>query len=179
MRTPFRTHDVPASAGSNEPVDASGNHHRENGNTPYDPSPGEEAVQNGVAVSPRRPSKQGIKKLLSKLPHIGLESYHRTVTLSVEKDIARVVVFKGRKITAWGSTRLEAVVQPGEDPENLVPGTQPSSPLSNLLDQLGIRYGGRWRESLDQLNQSQGGNYILQRWQRHGRCKHQCVGSGL
>ena len=29
------------------------------------------------------------------------------------------------------------------------------------------------------LNQSQGGNYILQRWQRHGRCKHQCVGSGL
>ena len=29
------------------------------------------------------------------------------------------------------------------------------------------------------LNQSQGGNYILQRWQRRGRCKHQCVGSGL
>ena len=21
--------------------------------------------------------------------------------------------------------------------------------------------------------------YILERWQRHGRCKHQCVGSGL
>ena len=31
----------------------------------------------------------------------------------------------------------------------------------------------------DILNQSQGGNYILERWQRHGRCKHQCVGSGL
>ena len=31
----------------------------------------------------------------------------------------------------------------------------------------------------DTLNQSQGGNYILERWQRHGRCKHQCVGSGL
>ena len=30
-----------------------------------------------------------------------------------------------------------------------------------------------------ELNQSQGGNYILERWQRHGRCKHQCVGSGL
>ena len=29
------------------------------------------------------------------------------------------------------------------------------------------------------LNQSQGGNYILERWQRHGRCKHQCVASGL
>ena len=32
---------------------------------------------------------------------------------------------------------------------------------------------------MDALNQSQGGNYILERWQRHGRCKHQCVGSGL
>ena len=39
----------------------------------------------------------------------------------------------------------------------------------------------RWvaRESGLDLNQSQGGNYILERWQRHGRCKHQCVGSGL
>ena len=34
-------------------------------------------------------------------------------------------------------------------------------------------------QSRPQLNQSQGGNYILERWQRHGRCKHQCVGSGL
>ena len=34
-------------------------------------------------------------------------------------------------------------------------------------------------EETPALNQSQGGNYILQRWQRHGRCKHQCVGSGL
>ena len=30
-----------------------------------------------------------------------------------------------------------------------------------------------------QLNQSQGGNYILQRWQRRGSFHHQCVGSGL
>ena len=35
------------------------------------------------------------------------------------------------------------------------------------------------RRSPPGLNQSQGGNYILERWQRHGRCKHQCVGSGL
>ena len=35
-----------------------------------------------------------------------------------------------------------------------------------------------WLSGKD-LNQSQGGNYILERWQRHGRCKHQCVGSGL
>ena len=31
----------------------------------------------------------------------------------------------------------------------------------------------------DHLNQSQGGNYILQRWQRQGRCKNQCIGSSL
>ena len=35
------------------------------------------------------------------------------------------------------------------------------------------------RVAAETLNQSQGGNYILERWQRHGRCKHQCVGSGL
>jgi len=29
------------------------------------------------------------------------------------------------------------------------------------------------------LNQSQGGNYILQRWQRRGSSYHQRVGSGL
>ena len=32
---------------------------------------------------------------------------------------------------------------------------------------------------MDDLNQSQGGNYILQRWQRSGSFHHQCVGSGL
>ena len=44
-------------------------------------------------------------------------------------------------------------------------------------------YGSRkmkaWLLAEGYLNQSQGGNYILERWQRHGRCKHQCVGSGL
>ena len=43
--------------------------------------------------------------------------------------------------------------------------------LDTVLDAVSL-------EMLD-LNQSQGGNYILERWQRHGRCKHQCVGSGL
>ncbi len=39
---------------------------------------------------------------------------------------------------------------------------------------------GRFQEVLDIiLNQSQGGNYILQRWQRRGSSYHQCVGSGL
>ena len=36
-----------------------------------------------------------------------------------------------------------------------------------------------WILVLMGLNQSQGGNYILQRWQRGGSFHHQCVGSGL
>ena len=49
----------------------------------------------------------------------------------------------------------------------------PHKPLLLLLS-IGRHFNGHER-----LNQSQGGNYILQRWQRHGRCKHRCVGSGL
>ena len=48
------------------------------------------------------------------------------------------------------------------------------SPLKGWTFTLEMTVNGR-----ELLNQSQGGNYILQRWQRHGRCKHQCVGSGL
>ena len=46
----------------------------------------------------------------------------------------------------------------------------------NFFDTAEVYGHGRSEEI---LNQSQGGNYILERWQRHGRCKHQCVGSGL
>ena len=45
---------------------------------------------------------------------------------------------------------------------------------------LEYRVGGGDGERDDvNLNQSQGGNYILQRWQRRGSFHHQCVGSGL
>ena len=58
--------------------------------------------------------------------------------------------------------------------------TPASSPVIDLIMQralVGSKPGQR--EDRNKLNQSQGGNYILERWQRHGRCKHQCVGSGL
>lgn len=158
MRTPFQTHEVPATAGSDVPAAASTNHHwnNNNGNASNGHSPGEEAVQNGAAIEPRRPNKRGFRKLLPKLPRVSLNSAYRTVTLSVEKDVARVVVFKGRKITAWGSAPLEAATPAGDDPENLGAFSQPSPPLSNLLDQLGIRHGGRWRDLLDQLGMRSG-----------------------
>ena len=48
-----------------------------------------------------------------------------------------------------------------------------------VLMVLFLAWGISFVPAYGRLNQSQGGNYILQRWQRHGRCKHQCVGSGL
>ena len=74
MRTPFRTHDVPASAESDLPdnvpadgpadaqtgvpagpmVEASAGHDWENGNASNGRSPGEEVMGNGAAVAPRR-----------------------------------------------------------------------------------------------------------------------------
>ena len=47
-------------------------------------------------------------------------------------------------------------------------GLRPSNPTDSWLG-----YG-----FLEHLNQSQGGNYILERWQRRGSFHHQCVGSG-
>ena len=74
---------------------------------------------------------------------------YQTVTLSVEKDVIRVAVFKGKKITSWGTAplswapgELEAANHP--DPENEKP------PLHGLLEELGIRTGGRLRGLLDQ-----------------------------
>ena len=89
------------------------------------------------------------KKLIPRLPRVSFSSMYRTVTLSVEKDVIRVAVFKGKKITSWGTAplnwtpgELEAANHP--DPENEKP------PLHGLLEELGIRTGGRLRRLLDQ-----------------------------
>ena len=60
-------------------------------------------------------------------------------------------------------------------------GGNPPNPPFEKGGYRGMWYSQVWsfRQGSVRLNQSQGGNYILQRWQRHGRCKHQCVGSGL
>ena len=89
------------------------------------------------------------KKSRPKLPGPNFSSMYRTVTLSVEKDVVRVVVFKGRKITSWGTAplswapgELEAASHP--EPEKEKP------PLHGLLNDLGIRTGGRRRGLLNQ-----------------------------
>ena len=94
--------------------------------------------------------KSGRKiKLIPRLPRISFFSMYRTITLSVEKDVIRVAVFKGKKIISWGTAplswapgELEAANHP--EPENEKP------PLHGLLEELGIRTGGRLRGLLDQ-----------------------------
>ena len=94
-------------------------------------------------------------KLIHRLPRVSFSSMYRTVTLSVEKDVIRVAVFKGKKITSRGTAPLN--LTPGEleaanhpEPENEKP------PLHGLLDELGIRTGGRLRGLLDQAGVRRG-----------------------
>ena len=71
-------------------------------------------------------------------------------------------------------------------------GTEVTHLVRRLKERLGIRPGSNKFRGIatsasipnvqsaeGDLNQSQGGNYILQRWQRQGRCKNQCIGSSL
>ena len=88
-------------------------------------------------------------KYIPRLPRFSFASMYRTVTLSVEKDVIRVAVFQGNKVTHWGTAplnwtpgELEAANHP--DPQNDKP------PLHGLLEELGIRTGGRLRGLLDQ-----------------------------
>ena len=101
----------------------------------------------GLGASQKLP----MKKMLSmpKLPGVNFSSMYRTVTLSVEKDVVRVVVFRGKKITSWGTAplswapgELEAAGHP--EPEIEKP------PLHGLLEDLGVRTGGSRRGLLNQ-----------------------------
>ena len=64
-------------------------------------------------------------------------------------------------------------------PEDLFVSGAPARLKDRMPKVIETREGRVWVADGTRLNQSQGGNYILERWQRHGRCKHQCVGSGL
>jgi Tfp pilus assembly protein PilN len=64
--------------------------------------------------------------------------HRKTITLSADMGIIRVVVFKGRDVIAWGTTR------PGEDstvsePETASPEERNMAALLELLDELGVR----------------------------------------
>ena len=78
--------------------------------------------------SGHRSGKKKLKKLMKwipRLPRVSFASMYRTVSLSVEKDVIRVAVFKGRNITSWGTVplswapgELEAANHPEPKPES-------------------------------------------------------------
>lgn len=108
--------------------------------------------------SGHRSGKKKLKKLMKwipRLPRVSFASMYRTVTLSVEKDVIRVAVFKGRNITSWGTVPLSWA--PGElEAANHPEPKKEKPPLHGLLDELGIRTGGRLRGLLDQAGVRRG-----------------------
>ena len=79
--------------------------------------------------SGHRSGKKKLKKLMKwipRLPRVSFASMYRTVTLSVEKDVIRVAVFKGRKTLPLGapypsagllgSWRLPTIPSPNPNP---------------------------------------------------------------
>ena len=96
----------------------------------------------------------------------------------VVTDIDRGADSMRREDRQAGWKGLPSVVQEieavGRQGMGLYSDVSDSAQVSDMVSQTLERFG-----HIDILNQSQGGNYILERWQRHGRCKHQCGGSGL
>ena len=105
--------------------------------------------------SGHKSGKKKLMQLMHRLPRLSFSSMYRTITLSVEKDVIRVAVFKGKNITSWGTAplswalgELEAANHP--EPEKEKP------PLHGLLQEMGIRTGGRLWGLLDQAGLRRG-----------------------
>ena len=124
------------------------------GSTQYGSGPSDSTIggYDSEHGSGHRSGKKMLMKLiprLPRLPRVSFASMYRTVTLSVEKDLIRVAVFKGNKIISWGTTPLNWT--PGElEAANHPEPEKEKPPLHGLMDELGIRTGGRLRGLLDQ-----------------------------
>lgn len=88
---------------------------------------------------------RGLARAMRALPTLKLPKFpsnRRIVTLSTEKDVFRVVVFKGRKVVAWGSADPSSQSGPlGNPPDDDSLENQEEitkSPLESLLTELEI-----------------------------------------
>ena len=156
MNTPFRKNTKAANWNENQPSPgaAASTEERDSAGTTEGVSRLSSTAIAGN-ISEHGSVKKKLMKLIPRLPRVSFSSMYRTVTLSVEKDVIRVAVFKGKKITSWGTAplswtpgELEAANHP--EPENEKP------PLHGLLEELGIRTGGRLRGLLDQAGVRRG-----------------------
>ncbi len=98
-------------------------------------------------------------------PIMRIISRQRTVTISLEKEMVRVVVFKGDDIIAWKSAYIAdeassaSVALPQETalPEaERGTAVQAPSPLQHVLNQLGIRKSGRIGQILNKFGVRRG-----------------------
>jgi hypothetical protein len=86
-----------------------------------------------------------------RVPTPDLKWNQKVVTVSLEKDVVRVVTFKGKRVTGWKTTDISQRQQAPE-PEDGTAVEYPSvSPLQSTLDDLGIKYGGRLWKALDKM----------------------------
>ena len=107
----------------------------------------------------------------------------RLVTGSLLERGYRVKQFSGgnEALTSLQSDRPDLIVldllMPDSDGIEMTKTIRQHSQVPILV--LGMRDATAATIAALDLNQSQGGNYILQRWQRQGRCKNQCIGLSL
>jgi hypothetical protein len=75
----------------------------------------------------------------------------KIVTVSLEKDVIRVVTFKGKRVTGWKTTDISQRRQSaGLEDGTTIEGPS-ASPLQSTLDELGVKYGGRLWKTLDKV----------------------------
>ena len=88
------------------------------------------------------------------LPRLRLKRTRKTVTISTEKDVIRVVVFQGRKVLAWSSACPTAFPKPDRELEpegNDQDEATPPNCLRDILDGIGIQRRTRFWDLLDKV----------------------------
>jgi hypothetical protein len=75
----------------------------------------------------------------------------KIVTVSLEKDVIRVVTFKGKRVTGWKTTDISQRRQPAHSEDGTTIEGPSASPLQSTLDELGVKYGGRLWKTLDKV----------------------------
>ncbi len=123
----FETPDVPEAPDSVGSIPAD----ETTEDSPLEPvAPEPAAPGNEVAPQRRRPTGSPVRGL----------GGGSIVTVSLDHDVIRVVVFRGKQVVGWGTASADE--SPGDDGDDDLPGEKQASRVLALLEQLKVR-GGR------------------------------------
>jgi hypothetical protein len=86
-----------------------------------------------------------------RFPSPDLKWNQKVVTVSLEKDVIRVVTFKGKRVTGWKTTDISQRHQSADSEDGATIQGSSASRLQGTLDELGIEYGGRLWKTLDKV----------------------------